>query len=176
MALVAACATALWWQALRWLGVPLDPGIWPYLRLDVLLAASVFLVALQHWFRRAVVGRLAPFKTLGYFLLLLLVAVKCRSLPLAPLLLANAVAPEFLARWKATNLLFPSPAELWTQRLLSVVASVVLCVLLAAVTPVLAISWVIVAILMPAYAVVMTTVVMAGASELYDQWTALTRS
>lgn len=165
MALVAAGATALWWQALLWLGVPLDLKIRPYFRLDVLLAASVLLTAMQHWFRRAIVGRLAPFKTLAYFGVLLFVAIKCRSLPLAPLLLSNLIAPEFLTRWRAANLLFPSSAELWTQRLLSVTALVLSCALLAAVTPLLAVPWVVVVILVPSYVVVMTAVVKLGSGR-----------
>ena len=55
-----------------------------------------------------------------------------------PLFITDFLVPEFIARWRGANLLFPTAWELRRQRLLLVPGAIVLCLLLGWLTAVLA--------------------------------------
>jgi hypothetical protein len=51
---------------------------------------------------------------------------------LCPFVVTNLLVPEFIARWRGAGLLYPTPAQLWRQRLLWTVLASGGCALVAA--------------------------------------------
>jgi hypothetical protein len=50
---------------------------------------------------------------------------------LVPVLITNLLVPECIARWRGAGLLYPTPAQLWRQRILCSLVTVAACFLLA---------------------------------------------